>query len=239
MSFPALHPVGVPARHSPICGVLLTNADLDHVLGLFLLRERGDRLPVHCTAAVRATLHDELRIDTLLGPYCGIEWRELWEGDAPQPLDDRTGGLACRAIALPGAPPRYAARDSPPAGQSVALEFVDRPGGARLLVAPDVAAVTPELRSAMDAADAVLFDGTFWSEDELRRIDPAARVASAMGHLPISGGSLDVLRGLPARRRIYTHINNTNPIFAPGSAERAEVESAGLAIGEDGMEFEL
>ncbi len=85
----------------------------------------------------------------------------------------------------------------------------------------------------------VLFDGTFWAEDELRRIDPAARTASGMGHLPISGGSLEILRGLRARHRVYIHINNTNPVLAPGSPERAEVEAAGIVIGEDNMEFEL
>ena len=238
-SFRALQPPAARTRSSPIRDVLLTNADFDHVLGLFLLRERGERLRVHCTAAVRATLSGALRIDALLDPYCGIEWRELWEGSVAQRLDGKPGSLACRAILLPGAPPRYASPTDSSRGQSVALEFVDPRSGARLLVAPDVAAITPELRASLEAADAALFDGTFWSGDELRRIDPAARLASDMGHLPIAGGSLEVLRGLPARHRIYTHINNTNPIFAPGSSERAEVENAGIAIGMDGMEFTL
>ena len=236
-SFPALQPAGASARDSPIVDVLLTNADLDHVLGLFLLRERGGRLRVHCTASVRATLHGALRIDQLLEPYCGLEWRELWESAAAQPLDGEAGGLTCRAIPLPGAPPRYALPTDSSRGQSVALEFGDPQSGARLLVAPDVAAITPELLSALEAADAVLFDGTFWSDDELRRIDPGARLASDMGHLPIRGGSLEVLRGLKARR-IYTHINNTNPVFAHGSPERAEVENAGITVGADGMDFE-
>ena len=238
-SFPALHPAGALARHSPIRDVLLTNADLDHVLGLFLLRERGERLRVHCTVTVRETLHRALRIDGLLDPYCGIEWRELWEGGAAQRVDEESGSLACRAIPLPGAPPRYAPSTGSSEGQSVALEFVDLRSNARLLVAPDVSAITPALHAALERADVVLFDGTFWSEDELRRIDPAARLASDMGHLPISEGSLAVLGGLRARHRIYTHINNTNPIFAPGSHERAAVENAGIAIGEDGMEFAL
>ena len=237
-SFMDLHPLGA-VRDSPIRDVLLTNADFDHVLGLFLVRERSERLRVHCTAAVRATLHDALRIDKLLDSYCGIEWRELWEGNVVQCLDKEPGSLAYRAISLPGAPPRYAPPTDSSQGQSVALEFVDPRSGARLLVAPDVAAITPDLRSALEAADMVLFDGTFWSEDELRRIDPTARLASDMGHLPISGGSLELLRGLPARHRIYTHINNTNPIFAPDSPERAEVENAGITIGVDGMEFAL
>ena len=235
-AFPALQPGGASARHSPIRDVLLTNADLDHVLGLFLLREHGQRMRLHCTASVRETLCGALHLDALLGTYCGIDWLELPE--TPAPLGD--GGLTYRAIPLPGQPPRYAAPDAFPAhGQSVALEFVEPTRGVRLLVAPDVAAVTPELQAALETADAVLFDGTFWFEDELRRVDPAARRASEMGHLPVMDGSLNLLRELPARRRVYTHINNTNPILAFDSTERAAVEIAGLTVGEDGMDFEL
>lgn len=235
-------------RHGAIRDVLLTNADFDHVLGLFLLRERGEPLRVHCTAAVRDTLSANLKIDTLLAPFCGVEWRELSPADAALGSEPEIGGgLAFRAIPLPGGPPRYAAATTAPTtgGQSVALEFIDPrrdgdEGGRRLLVAPDVAAITPALQSALGAADAVLFDGTFWSEDELRRVDPAAtRTATDMGHLPIASGSLERLRNLPARHRVYTHVNNTNPILAPDSPERAAVEHAGVVVGEDGMSFEL
>jgi pyrroloquinoline quinone biosynthesis protein B len=238
-SFPALHPGGNFARNSPVCDVLLTNADLDHVLGLFLLRERSEKLVVHCTAAVRETLCGALHLDTLLGPYCGIEWRELPAMLTPLHIQGVPGDLAYRAIPLPGDAPRYAHGTISRGGQSVALEFVDEKRSVRLLVAPDVAEITPELQSALETADVVFFDGTFWSGDELRRMDPSARTASEMGHLPISGGSLDVLRGISARHRIYTHINNTNPIFSPGTPERAGVEAAGITVGEDGMEFLL
>lgn len=237
-SFPELHPRPDNARNSPIGVLLLTNADLDHVLGLFLLREHTRALRVHCTSSVRETLQHALRMDALLDRYCGVEWCELPDTESLLRADKETTGVTYRAISLGGQPPRYAAA-APAFAQSVALEFIDGRSGARLLVAPDVGAVTPELQSAMEAADAVLFDGTFWSANELRQIDPAARTASEMGHLPIMNGSLDLLRDLRARHRIYTHINNTNPVLIPGSAERAEVEKAGVAIGEDGMEFEL
>ncbi len=238
--FDGLHPAQSPARNSPLADVLLTNADLDHVLGIFLLRERGEKLRVHCTASLRDTLGGALQMDALLGGYCGLEWHALPETLSPLAIAGRSaGGLAFRAIPLPGSPARYATAGATSEGQSVALEFVDEKRGVRLVVAPDVAAITAGLHSALEAADAVIFDGTFWSGDELRRIDPAARTASEMGHMPISHGSLDVLRGLRAKHRIYTHINNTNPIFQPGSPERAEVEKAGITIGEDGMEIEL
>jgi pyrroloquinoline quinone biosynthesis protein B len=237
-SFPALQPAQTGARNSPIRDVLLTNADLDHVLGLFLLREHTEKLRVHCTNAVRDTLQAALRMDALLDGFCGVEWCELPETPSPFPANDKMSGVTYRAIPLPAQPPRYA-KTAPASGQSVALEFIDGPRGRRALIAPDVSTVTPELQSALEAADAVIFDGTFWSENELRGVDSTARTASEMGHLPVAGGSLNILRGLRARHRIYTHINNTNPILAPGSPERAEVENAGIAIGEDGMDLEL
>ncbi len=178
-------------------------------------------------------------MDAILGAYCGVEWRELPEVCAPLDLTSPGTALACQAIPLSGELPRYSRQSDSTNRQSVALEFTDEHRGVRLLVAPDVAAVTPELAQALERADAVFFDGTFWSDDELRRIDPAARTASQMGHLPIARGSLEILRKLRAPTRVYLHINNTNPILAPDSAERAEVVGAGITIGEDHMEFEL
>ncbi|HEY0258026.1 MAG TPA: MBL fold metallo-hydrolase, partial [Candidatus Methylacidiphilales bacterium] len=126
-----------------------------------------------------------------------------------------------------------------PEAQTVAFVFQNDQTGSTLLVAPDVFELNQKLETALPAADAVLFDGTFWSEDELSEVRPSARKASDMGHLPIKKGSLDLLAKLPARHRIYLHINNTNPIFRPGSLERRAVESAGVTIGHDGMEFKV
>jgi pyrroloquinoline quinone biosynthesis protein B len=114
----------------------------------------------------------------------------------------------------------------------------ERSGGT-LLVAPDVFEMTPSLEDALQSVDAVLFDGTFWSENELGLLKTSARKSSDMGHLPIKNGSLEILSRSPARHRIYLHINNTNPILFPGSAERQAVEDAGLTIGCDGMEIEV
>ncbi len=121
----------------------------------------------------------------------------------------------------------------------MAFLFKDEQTGGTLLLAPDVFEVTKNLESALQSVDAVLFDGTFWSEDELGGVKASARKSSAMGHLPIKNGSLEILSRSPARHRIYLHINNTNPILYPGSAERLAVEKAGITIGCDGMEFEL
>ncbi len=235
---PELQPAGCSPRNSPIAGVLLTNGDLDHVLGLILLRE-GEPVSVVATDAVRETLTASLGFDALLDGFCGLQWEEAGEDFAALCLRDGSpSGLSARAIYLPGGPPRFVEAAQVRVGHSIAFEITDE-SGARLLVAPDVAEITPELHRALEVADAVLFDGTFWSAEELRRIDPSARTADEMGHLPIHEGSLNVLGKIPARRKIFTHINNTNPILAKDSPERTAVVAAGLEVGEDGMEFQL
>ena len=124
-------------------------------------------------------------------------------------------------------------------GHSVAYEIADDRTGGTLLAAPDVAAIIPGLRDSIEGADAILFDGTFWKGTELQEVRPGARSAREMDHLPISEGSLDALREAPAQHKIYIHINNTNPVLAVASEERAQVEKAGIAVGSDGMEFEI
>lgn len=239
--FPPLQPQAGNARNSPIEGVLVTNADLDHVLGLLFLRESGAPLHLHTTPAVRETLTHALRFDALLGAFCGVKWHEAPRRFAPLlTRDGSDSGLQYRAIFLPAEAPFYAKeKPDPGAVHSIAWQILDGKTGGRLLVAPDVGSLNAELRGAMEDSDAVLFDGTFWSEGELRSMNPNAKMALEMGHIPIERGSLENLRSLKARHKIYVHINNTNPIFATASLERATVERAGIAVGADGMEFEL
>lgn len=239
-AFPKFHPEGTALRFNPIEAVLLTNADLDHALGLLLLRE-GDALTIHATHAVRETLVEGLRIEALLGAFCGLQWHEP-PRDNFSPLPSKNGrasGLSYRAIALAQSPPLYFPRNAGDGAQSVAYEIKDDRTGGKLLVAPDVGCLTPDLLAALGEADAVLFDGTFWCDDELKRVKGTSRTALEMGHLPIQTHGLNVLRNLRARYKIFLHINNTNPILQPGSTERAEVEAAGVTIGQDGMEFTL
>ncbi len=230
-SFPLLHPRQPGGRESRISAVLLTNGDLDHVLGLLLLRE-GPSMAVTATAAVWETLR-ATGIEGLLAAFSKVGWSEV-DGEWME-----AAGLTMRGIFLPGQPPPYLESSPHTAGHSVAYQIEDRRTGARLLVAPDVSAITPELAAAMDDSEIVLFDGTFWSSDELRSVRPGARLAEEMGHLPINGGSLDAMRNSPARYKAYFHINNTNPILDPASAERRAVEAAGVIVGYDGLEFEL
>ncbi len=239
-AFPALWPRPDSIRNTPIAGVLLTNADLDHVLGLYLLREATQLRIVAPEPIFRVLAHD-LRLIETLRPFCKIQHDEPpYEGFAPLPsADGQPGALSLRAIPLSAKPPPFSSGEISEGPQSVAYEILDERTQGRLVVAPDVAAITPELQQAMENSNAVLFDGTFWSNLEFRQITGKTRSADDMGHLPIESGSLNVLRKLTARHRIYFHINNTNPILDPDSPERAAVESAGLTVGHDGLELEL
>ena len=213
---PQLQPRDQPSRNSQIAGVLLTNADIDHVLGLLLLREQEKPLVVYAADETRAAL---AWLNGLLARFCGIDWRKITADF--QPLDD---ALKFRAIELP---------------HSVAFHFQRDAPRATALLAPSVGELTEQLRGAVQDSDVVFFDGTFWTEGELAGVRPGARSAREMNHLPISDGSLDLLRQSRARRKIYTHINNTNPILMPGTPERAQIEQAGIEIARDGLEIVL
>jgi pyrroloquinoline quinone biosynthesis protein B len=211
-----LQPRRNSSRNTPIAGVLLTNADIDHALGLLLLRQQEKPVVVYAANDTRAAL---ARLDRTLARFCGIEWRKI-----SSDFQGLNGSTAFRAIELP---------------HSVAFQFLDEASGRSALVAPAVSELTRELSEASADSEVILFDGTFWSDDELAAIRPGARTAREMKHLPVSGGSLDFLRQSPARRKIYTHINNTNPILTPGSAERTELEQAGIEVARDGLEIVL
>ena len=211
-----LQPRRDASRNTPIASVLLTNADIDHALGLLLLRQQEKPLVVYATDETRSAL---AWLDRTLARFCGIEWRKI------KPDFQRlNNSMAFRAIEL---------------AHSVAFQFLDEASGRLALVAPAVGEVTHELSKACANSDIILFDGTFWSDYELAAVRTDARSSRQMNHLPIGDGSLDLLRQSPARRKIYTHINNTNPILTPGSRERAEVEQAGIEIANDGLEILL
>jgi pyrroloquinoline quinone biosynthesis protein B len=146
--------------------------------------------------------------------------------------------LSCRAIVLPGRATPFEKKGQA-AGHSVAYQFLDRRTGGRLLVAPDVAGINSKLQEALDESDAVIFDGTFWSSDELAKVKRGAVNAARMGHVTIKDVSLGVLAKARAKHKVYIHINNTNPMLARHSPERSAVEAAGIAIGHDGYSFKL
>jgi pyrroloquinoline quinone biosynthesis protein B len=238
-TYPALAPHPGSPRNSPITAVFLTSADVDHVLGLLSLRE-GSALHIHATPAIEQA-SAILGVTTVLQSFCGVVWHHP-DGGGFETLrgnDGREGSLCVRVLPLSGRAPRYAGGKPQGGVFTIALQFLDERTGGRLLVAPGVEGLGGVLQAAAQESDAVLMDGTFWSEDELRRVRAGAPGASEMGHLPIKDGTLPLLSALTSRHRVYVHINNTNPIFAPGSPERATVEAAGVIVGYDGLSFDL
>lgn len=240
-AFPALHPRGL--RHSPIAGVVLTSGDLDHCLGLLVLRE-WHPLVVYATEPVRRGFTEGNVFYRTLERVPGqVTWRVLKpeEDEELAGPDGRPAGLAVRAVPVPGKPPLHLAgvRGADPA-DTVALLVRDR-SGRTLAYAPGVAAVTDDVRRLVGEADVVFFDGTFWSSDEMPALGLGARRAEDMAHVPMSGpgGSLAALAGLRAAARVYIHINNTNPVLREDSPERRAVEAAGWAVAWDGMELRV
>lgn len=238
-SFPPLHPRAV--RDTPIAAIALANGDLDACLGLFELRE-AQPLVVLATGAVRRGLAGgNPLLRTLERTPDQLTWRELAAGagaSAEAGEEIEIAGLAVSAVPVPGKVPLHLhGLVAPSPGDNIALRVRDPATGRVLVWAPTVARPAPALEPLLREASCVLFDGTFWSDSELRGEGAGARAAADMGHWPLGGedGSLALLARLPGRR-VLVHINNTNPILLPGSPERAAVLAAGVEIGVDGAE---
>jgi pyrroloquinoline quinone biosynthesis protein B len=242
-SYPPLHPRG--PRHSPISAILLTNGDLDHCLGLLSLRE-SHPLVVYATERVRRGFTDGNVLYRTLDRFPGhLTWRSLEIGTERElaGVDGTPSGLLVEAVAVPGKLPIHLEGDdtAPDAEDSVGLRIRERATGTVLAYLSSLGAVTDPVRRALDDADCIFFDGTFWSSDELPALGLGTRRAEEMAHLPVGGpdGSLARLGGLPAARRIFIHVNNTNPMLREDSPERARVEAAGWEVASDGLEVTL
>jgi pyrroloquinoline quinone biosynthesis protein B len=224
-------------RASPVAGVLLTDAEIDHTAGLLLLRESTAPVRVYGDAGVERALRDGFPVLTVLERYCGAEWETL-EPERVRPLDGSS--LAVEPFYVGGDAPRYLE------GSGVALEasglvLRDRATGGVATYVPGLARLDDAVLGRFAASDLVLVDGTFWRDDELARLGISARGARDMGHVPLSGasGTLEALARLERPRKVLVHINNTNPILLEDSPEHAAVLRAGVEIGWDGLEVEL
>lgn len=249
-SFSGLHPKA--PRHSPVDAIVLTNGDLDHTLGLLSLRE-SHPLVVYATERVRRGFTEgNVLYRTLERFPVQVTWRTLQPGRevALAGVDGQGSGLLVEAVAVPGKLPIHLehglerGREHPGAGEAgdnIGLKIREASTGRRLAYFPAAGGLTAEVRKALADADCVFFDGTFWSSDELPALGLGTKRAEDMAHLPVGGeaGSLAALRGLSAPRRIYIHINNTNPLLRDDSMERKEAEAAGWEIAADGMEVRL
>jgi pyrroloquinoline quinone biosynthesis protein B len=246
-SNPEFHPRATETtRHSPICGAVLLNADIDHVLGLLLLRELQP-LSAYATLSARRILAEDNSMFVMLQRVDDqLKWTEIAIGETFSLLTPvaEDSGLRCRALSLGRHYPAYVSRrrQAELIRQEASLGLiVESPSGKRLAYMPAVPQIDDVLLKEADSADVLFFDGTFWSDDELIRIQGSGQTAQEMGHVPVSSpiGSLAQLAQLKRPRKIYMHINNTNPMLDEGSAEYREVRDAGWEIAEDGWQFEL
>jgi pyrroloquinoline quinone biosynthesis protein B len=219
-------------RASPIAGVLLSDAEIDHTAGLLLMREAATPLRIYGEAGIKRALSNGYPVLAVLERYSGTEWVTLEPG-RPQPLAGSS--LVVEAFAVGGDAPRYVDE----ALEASGLRFSD--GSAAVTYIPGLARLDDSVIARLAASDLVLVDGTFWHDDDLARQGISDRTARDMGHTPLAGpgGTLAVLAGLERPRKVLVHINNTNPILLEDSPERAEVVRAGVEVAYDGLEAEL
>jgi pyrroloquinoline quinone biosynthesis protein B len=229
---PVLHPKA-DRRDSPIAAVILTGAEIDQTTGLLTLRERQP-FRLLATAATHGFVAGNPMFSALqpdLVPRLTVVPGECF---APLP------GIEAELFSVPGKVPLYLEGDRSRDVADVNVGVELRAGTARLVYVPGAAAVPAPVQDRLARADIVLFDGTLYRDDEMILTGTGEKTGRRMGHMPIDGpdGTLVTLAGLSGRR-LFIHINNTNPILIEGSPERAHVTAAGWEVAEDGMEIAL
>ena len=222
-------------RGSPIVALLLTDANIDHTAGILEFRQ-ADTFSIHSTAIVKQTVCEHPMFAQF--ERNTKRWHAFGSGDRVRVELPEAPQLYVYAIAAPGLLPSYAGAD-PKEGAVVAYVFEHEKK--KVVYAPIFLALNDNLKREMQLADAVLLDGTCWSDDEMIELGLGTRTSREMGHAPISGtdGSLQVVREVRTPHRYYTHINNSNPILDPASAQAQQLRQAGFGVASDGLELEL
>ncbi|HKE96930.1 MAG TPA: pyrroloquinoline quinone biosynthesis protein PqqB [Povalibacter sp.] len=226
-------------RDSAIVGIVLVDGQVDHTTGLFMLREATRPWKLWCTDSVYADLTSRNPVLRVLEHYCGVDRRRI---DLAQPAFavDGVPDLGFAAVPLHGKPAPYSPnRSAPLRGDNIALS-IRTAGGRSVFYAPGLGAMDSATWEAMRAADCVLVDGTFWTDDEMITLRLSHKQARDIGHLPQdgAGGMLEWLDRLPqSTRKVLIHINNTNPILDEDSPQRARLVQHGVEVAGDGMEI--
>ena len=231
---PALHPTG--QRELPLASVLVTNGDIDHVAGLLTLREMQP-----FTLFATAGIHDVLAQNSIFDALnTSVVSRKTIALDTPFTL---APDLTATLFPVPGKVPLYME------GETVQTDMIgDQTVGVRLETltetvnyVPGSAHLSDDLATRLDGGDLVFFDGTLWTDDEMVTTGVGQKTGKRMGHMSMSGpdGSIAAFEDLDVGRKVYVHMNNTNPVLRPDAPERADAEAAGWTIGYDGMEITL
>jgi pyrroloquinoline quinone biosynthesis protein B len=242
---PELHPRALPntPRDSPIAGLVLGSCDLDHVVGLLLLRELQP-LRVYAAPSILRILREE---NSMFGMLNRVDPQVVWtsiDSDAPFPLlsaEGKDSGLRCEIRYLSGRYPKYVKTEAAKLGrdEATAALFFEA-SGKRVAYIPAIGSLSDASLEKIAGVDLLLFDGTFWSDDELQRVQGNGETAHQMGHIPVEE-SLRLLKNVSSRvgRKMFIHLNNTNPMLNQLSAEHQAVRQAGWEVAEDNWQLEL
>ncbi|MBY0298157.1 MAG: pyrroloquinoline quinone biosynthesis protein PqqB [Methylobacterium sp.] len=232
---PALHPRR-SLRHSPVEAVLLTNGDVDHVAGLLTLRE-GQPFRLHATRSILDSIAANRVFDVMAADVVARSEVALDEPFWPVP------GLSVTLFAVPGKVPLWLEDGTPEIGAETetTVGAMIAANGRRLAYVPGCARVTDGLKRRLSGVDALLFDGTVLADDDLIRAGVGTKTGWRMGHVPMTGegGAIAALADVDLGRRIFVHINNTNPVLVEASPARREVEAAGWTVAHDGLTLSL
>lgn len=241
-----LQPSGQALRDSPIRAVVLTNADVDHVAGLLSLRE-SQPLRIYATGRVLGVLAANSIFNVLNPEFVKREAITLDRPVESKMADGKSLGLTITPFVVPGKVALWLEDATKGSNfgsvdeDTIGLELRATHGGPRMIYTPGVGSMTPALRERLRAADLVFIDGTLWVDDEMIRDGVGVKTGQRMGHMSVSGadGTMAALADLDIKRRVFIHINTTNPILLADSPERAEVERAGWEVAYDGMDLTL
>ncbi len=237
-------PVLQPARQmrdSGIAAVVLMDAQVDHVTGLMMLRERNSPLPIYATQQVFDDLTTGLPLVKTLSHYCTVEQRLISPAQENFNIPELLG-IAFKPVTLSSkAPPYSPHRHDPHPGDNIGLLMTDVMSGKKVFYAPGLGVIEPQVEQAMRQADVLLVDGTFWTDDEMISLGLSSKRAIDMGHLAQSGpgGMLEALASYSAKRRVLIHINNTNPILREDSPQALQLKALGIEVAFDGMYIKI
>ena len=243
---PELHPApDGPPRNSPIKAVVLTNGDVDAVAGLLTLRE-AQPFTVYGTRSVLGVLAENSIFDVLDG---GLVKRVTMEFGRPFAVEGPSGpvGITVEAFPVPGKVPLYLEDETAKGnfgsqeGDTAGLKVTDTAAGRHFFYIPGCAQLDDALRARLKGAPLLFFDGTLYANDEMIAQGLLNKTGERIGHMNMSGsaGSVAELAPLGIARKIFIHINNSNPVLREGSPERAAVEGAGWEVASDGMEVRV
>lgn len=232
---PAMHPQA-GLRHSPIKAVLLTNGDVDHVAGLLTLRE-GQPFTLYGTAGILDSVNANRVFDVMAEAVVARSAVAMERSFAPLP------GLTVTLFPVPGKVPLWLEDETMEIGAETetTVGAMIEANGRRLAYIPGCARVTEKLKGQIAGVDALLFDGTVYYDDDMIRAGVGTKTGWRMGHVPMrgEGGAVEALADVALGRRVFVHINNTNPVLIEDSPERAEIEAAGWTVAHDGLELSL